>query len=161
MFRLDPNSGELKNYIHDPADLSTLADNAIRSSGEDREGNFWVATSRTLDEFDKKTGKVKRHIPVGESGVGLWFHEDRFGVFWVICGSLGQIATLDRKTKSADALRIRMGNGTSARKSGVFHARRQQRNYVVWKRCRRFDEVRSTEALLYQLPSRPGRPGDN
>jgi ligand-binding sensor domain-containing protein len=75
LFRLNPNSGELKKYV-----------------------NFWVATTRTLDEFDKQTGKVKRHIPVGESGVGLWFHEDRFGVFWVIYGSLGYIATLDRKT---------------------------------------------------------------
>jgi streptogramin lyase/two-component sensor histidine kinase len=41
---------------------------------------------------------VKRHIQVGESGIGLWFHEDRFGVFWVIYGSLGYIGTLDRKT---------------------------------------------------------------
>jgi ligand-binding sensor domain-containing protein/two-component sensor histidine kinase len=98
LFRLDPNTSELKNYVHDPADPFTLADSEIRSTGEDRKGNFWVATSRTLDEFDKQTGKVKRHIPVGESGIGLWFHEDRFGVFWVICGSLGQIATLDRKT---------------------------------------------------------------
>ena len=98
LFRLDPKSGELKNYVHDPDDPSTLGDSAIKSTGEDREGNFWVATSRTLDEFDRQAGKVKRHIEVGESGVGLWFHEDRFGVFWVIYGSLGQIATLDRKT---------------------------------------------------------------
>ena len=98
LFRLDPNSGELKNYIHDRADPSTLASNEIKTSGEDRHGNFWVATSRTLDEFDRQTGKVKRHVQVGESGVGLWFHEDRFGVFWVIYGSLGYIATLDRET---------------------------------------------------------------
>jgi len=98
LFRLDPNSGTLKNYVHDPADPLTIGDNAIISTGEDREGNFWVATSRTLDEFDRQSGKVKRHIEVGESGIGLWFHEDRFGVFWVIYGSLGQIATLDRKT---------------------------------------------------------------
>jgi signal transduction histidine kinase/ligand-binding sensor domain-containing protein len=98
LFRLDPKSGELKNYVHDPDDPFTLGDSDIRSTGEDREGNFWVATSRTLDEFDRQAGKVKRHIGVGESGVGLWFHEDRFGVFWVIYGSLGQIATLDRKT---------------------------------------------------------------
>jgi signal transduction histidine kinase/ligand-binding sensor domain-containing protein len=98
LFRLDPNSGELKNYTHDPDDPFTLADNDIRSSGEDRQGTFWVATSRTLDEFDRQTGKVKRHIQVGESGVGLLFYEDRFGVFWVIYGSLGYIATLDRKT---------------------------------------------------------------
>lgn len=98
LFRLDPNSGALKHYFHDPADPFTLGDNAIRSTGEDRQGNFWVATSTTLDEFDRQTGKVKRHVQVGESGVGLWFHEDRFGVFWVIYGPLGQIATLDRKT---------------------------------------------------------------
>jgi signal transduction histidine kinase/ligand-binding sensor domain-containing protein len=98
LFRLDPNSGELKHYFHDPVDPSTLGDNTIQSTGEDRNGNFWVGTSKTLDEFDRQTGKVKRHIQVGESGIGLWFHEDRFGVFWVICGSLGQIATLDRKT---------------------------------------------------------------
>jgi signal transduction histidine kinase/ligand-binding sensor domain-containing protein len=98
LFRLNPNSGALKNYVHDPADLFTLGDNAMRSTGEDRHGNFWVATTRTLDEFDRQTGKVKRHIQVGESGVGLWFHEDRFGVFWVIYGSLGYIGTLDRKT---------------------------------------------------------------
>jgi len=30
--------------------------------------------------------------------VGLWFHEDRFGVFWLIYGSLGHIATLDCET---------------------------------------------------------------
>jgi ligand-binding sensor domain-containing protein/two-component sensor histidine kinase len=98
LFRLDPNTGELKRYVHDPADPFTLGDNDVQSAGEDREGNFWVATSRTLDEFERQTGRVKRHIQMGESGIGLWFHEDRFGVFWVICGSLGQIATLDRKT---------------------------------------------------------------
>jgi ligand-binding sensor domain-containing protein len=98
LFRLDPNSGELKNYLHDSANSTTLADNEIKSSGEDRRGNFWVATSRSLDEFDRQAGKVKRHIEVGESGIGLLFHEDRFGVFWVIYGSPGYIATLDRKT---------------------------------------------------------------
>src|SRR3954470_67404 len=98
LFRFDPNSAELKNYVHAPADPLALADNDVQSTGEDREGNFCVATSRTVDEFDKQTGKVKRHIPVGESGIGLWFHEDRFGIFWVIYGSLGYIGTLDRKT---------------------------------------------------------------
>ncbi len=98
LFRLDPGSGQLKNYTHDPADPFTLADNYVLTSGEDRAGNFWVGTSRTLDEFDRNICQVKRHIQVGESGVGLWFHEDRFGVFWVIYGSLGYIGTLDRKT---------------------------------------------------------------
>jgi anti-sigma regulatory factor (Ser/Thr protein kinase) len=98
LFRLDPKSGDLKKYIHSPADPTKLGDSAIKSTGEDKEGNFWVATSRALDEFDRQAGKVKRHIEVGESGIGLLFHEDRFGVFWVIYGSLGYIGTLDRRT---------------------------------------------------------------
>lgn len=113
LFRVDPNSGELKNYVHDPADPLMLADNDVQSTGEDREGNFWVATSRTLDEFDKQTGKVKRHIPVGESGIGLWFHEDRFGVFWVIYGSLGYIGTLDRKTNRLTRYEYEWKTGTA------------------------------------------------
>jgi len=98
LFRLDPVSGETKRYFHDTNDPSSLGDNDIKSTGEDRTGTFWVGTSQTLDEFDRVTGKVKRHVLTGESGVGLWFHEDRFGVFWVIYGSFGNIGILDRKT---------------------------------------------------------------
>ena len=59
---------------------------------------FWVGTSQTLDEFDRNTGKVNRHVLTGESGIGLWFHEDRFGVFWIVYGPDGSIATFDPKT---------------------------------------------------------------
>jgi hypothetical protein len=50
-----------------------------------------------LDEFDRNAGKVKRHVVTGESGVGLSFHEDRFGVFWIVYGPDGSIATFDPK----------------------------------------------------------------
>jgi hypothetical protein len=154
LFRLDPNSGELKNYVHDPADPFTLGDNAIRSTGEDRHGNFWVATSTILDEFERQTGKVKRHVPVSESGIGLWFHEDRFGVFWVIYGPLGQIATLDRKTNRLTRYELRITNGKldQRRQISLLHARRQPRNHVVRNCCRGLDEVRSPEPVLSQLP---------
>jgi signal transduction histidine kinase/ligand-binding sensor domain-containing protein len=98
LISFDPNRGGMKRYFHDPADPFSLGDSEIKSTGEDREGNFWVGTRTSLDEFDRETGKVTRHIPVDDSGIGLWFHEDRFGVFWVIYGSLGYIGTLDRKT---------------------------------------------------------------
>jgi ligand-binding sensor domain-containing protein len=48
LFRLDPTSGELKNYVHDPTDPFTLGDDDVKSTGEDRDGNFWVGTSKTL-----------------------------------------------------------------------------------------------------------------
>src|SRR6202453_1274584 len=81
----------------DPGDPSSLGDNAIKSTGEDRAGRFWVGTSQTLDEFDRNTGKVKRHVLTGESGIGLWFQDDRFGVFWMVYGPEGSIATFAPK----------------------------------------------------------------
>jgi len=98
LFRLDPVTGKTKHFYHDPGDPSSLGDNTIKSTGEDRAGRFWVATSQTLDEFDRNTGKVKWHVLTGESGVGFWFHEDRFGVFWIVYGPDGSIATFDPKT---------------------------------------------------------------
>ena len=74
LFRLDPVTGKTKHFYHDPGDPSSLGDNEIKSTGEDRVGRFWVGTSQTLDEFDRNTGKVKRHVLTGESGIGLWFH---------------------------------------------------------------------------------------
>jgi PAS domain S-box-containing protein len=98
LFRLDPVTGKTKHFYHDPGDPSSLGDNDIKSTGEDRAGRFWVGTSQTLDEFDRNTGKVKRHVLTGESGIGLWFHEDRFGVFWIVYGPDGSIATFEPKT---------------------------------------------------------------
>jgi signal transduction histidine kinase/ligand-binding sensor domain-containing protein len=45
-------------------------------------GRFWIANSGGLDEFDRRTGKVIRHAPL-QSEIGQ-FHEDKFGVFWMI-----------------------------------------------------------------------------
>jgi signal transduction histidine kinase/ligand-binding sensor domain-containing protein len=98
LFRLDPETGSMKNYRHSSGDPANLGDDDIKSTGEDRSGSFWVGTSRTLDEFDRETGRVKRSFPMGESGIGLWFHEDRARIFWVIYGSSGRIATLDRNS---------------------------------------------------------------
>jgi len=98
LFRLDPVTGKTQHFYHDPGDPSSLGDNDIKSTGEDGAGRFWVGTSQTLDEFDRNTGKVKRHVLTGESGIGFWFHEDRFGVFWMVYGPDGSIATFDPKT---------------------------------------------------------------
>src|SRR5215469_3587202 len=97
LFRLNPGSGKLTHYGHVPGDVSSLGDD-IKSTGEDREGRFWVATSKTLDEFDLGTQKVNRHIPLGDSGFGAFFHEDRLGVFWIVYGLDGLPAIFDRKT---------------------------------------------------------------
>ena len=109
LFRLNPSTDEVKHFGHDPNDPSSLSDNDIQSTGEDRAGRFWVTTSQSLEEFDRSTGRVIRNIVLGESGVGLWFHEDRFGTFWIIYGSNGQIATFDRSTN--ELIRYKLESG--------------------------------------------------
>jgi signal transduction histidine kinase/ligand-binding sensor domain-containing protein len=98
LYRFDPASGRSQIYRHDASDSSTIGDNDIKHTGVDRQGRFWVAHSSGLDEFDQSTGRVKRHFAIGESGIGLMFHEDRSGTFWLHYGPDGTLATLDRDT---------------------------------------------------------------
>jgi ligand-binding sensor domain-containing protein len=115
LFRFNSSTGEVKHFGHDPNDPSSLGDNDIQPTGEDRAGRFWVTTSQNLEEFDRRTGKVKRHVVLGESGVGLWFHEDHSGVFWIIYGSDGQIATFDRSANKLIRYKLEWGNGLGNR----------------------------------------------
>jgi signal transduction histidine kinase/streptogramin lyase len=100
-------------------------------AGEDRHGNFWVATSSALDRFDRVTGKVLLHIPLGDSGMGLWFHEDRYGVFWVIYGADGKLAVLDRNANRLSSYRIKAANG-SLPSTGPFYTMLEDRQGTMW-----------------------------
>ena len=94
LYSLDPATGRIGHYSHDPNDPSSLSSNDVKSSGEDKEGRFWVANTEGLDEFDRRTGKVILHIPLYEPS----FYEDRFGVFWIFHVSGNALAVFDRKT---------------------------------------------------------------
>ncbi|MGA8596597.1 MAG: two-component regulator propeller domain-containing protein [Bryobacteraceae bacterium] len=98
LYRLDPATGQTTRYAHDPADPTSISGNRINFTGEDRKGRFWIASSGGLDEFDRKTGKVIWHAPL-RSEIGQ-FHEDKFGVFWMIASndSSCALATLNLKT---------------------------------------------------------------
>jgi signal transduction histidine kinase/ligand-binding sensor domain-containing protein len=81
LYRLDPATGQTSLYVHNPADPSSISGNDVKFTGEDRKGRFWIANSGGLDEFDRNTGKVIRHVPF-RSEIGQ-FHQDKFGVFWI------------------------------------------------------------------------------
>jgi ligand-binding sensor domain-containing protein len=65
-YSLDPATGRIRQYSHDPNDPSSLSSNNVKSSGDDKEGRLCVANSEGLDEFDRQTGKVTLHVPVHE-----------------------------------------------------------------------------------------------
>lgn len=100
LYALDPATGRIHRYSHDPNDASSIGSNVISMSGEDKAGRFWVANTGGLDEFDRRTGKVTLHIPLPESPWGYLFYEDRFGTFWVFNVSGNPLAVFDRKTNT-------------------------------------------------------------
>jgi ligand-binding sensor domain-containing protein/signal transduction histidine kinase len=100
LYELDPATARIRRYSHDPNDPWSLSNNNIESSGEDKDGRFWVANTEALDEFDRKTGKVRRHIPLLKPSTGVFFFEDRFGVFWIFNNSSNVLEVFDRKTNA-------------------------------------------------------------
>ena len=97
LYSLNPATGTIRQYPYNPNDPSSLG-NDVKSSGEDREGRFWVVNVGHLDEFDRRTGKVTRHIPIPGAALGFGFYEDRFGVFWVFHDSPNALSVFDPKT---------------------------------------------------------------
>ncbi len=59
--KLDPISGEIETFLHDPDNSATLSGNRIWSLSEDHNGDIWVGEFTTgLNRLDPKTGAVKR-----------------------------------------------------------------------------------------------------
>ncbi len=131
LFRLDAATKQFARFVHDPQDSTTIGDSDVSSTGEDREGRFWVATSQTLDEFDRGTGKVIRHISTPHSGFGNYFHEDRFGVFWIFYGDYGVPGILDRT--SGQITRFQFGpNPHGDMTRNRIYAMLEDRNGNMW-----------------------------
>jgi signal transduction histidine kinase/ligand-binding sensor domain-containing protein len=97
LYRLNPATGQLRVYSHDPSDPSSLSSNSVQFSGEDKRGRFWVANTNTksMDEFDRGTGKVILQVPLYANS----FYEDRFGVFWIHHLSPNALAVFDGNTE--------------------------------------------------------------
>ncbi len=100
LFGLDPATGKIRQYSSHPHDSSSLSNNNVTDAGEDKEGRFWIATVACLEEFDRVSGKVKRHIPLPEAQSGFIFHEDRFGILWICHRSPSVLTAFDTKTNT-------------------------------------------------------------
>jgi signal transduction histidine kinase/ligand-binding sensor domain-containing protein len=99
LVRFEPSTGHTITYRHNPADSSSLSSSDVWCSGEDSTGTFWVATTRGLDAFDRSSGKINNHVPINQPS-DISFHEDRFGVLWVIYPYGSGLAVLNRKTNT-------------------------------------------------------------
>jgi signal transduction histidine kinase/ligand-binding sensor domain-containing protein len=128
LYRLDPASGEIQHYSHDPNDPSSLSSKNLSYCGEDKSGTFWVASNGGLDEFDRKSGKVTRHIILPDVSGGFEFYEDRLGVFWIFHGSPNALAVFDRKTNTLTRYAFPKGEPTMMKVSAMV----EDRNGTLW-----------------------------
>jgi ligand-binding sensor domain-containing protein/signal transduction histidine kinase len=131
LYRLNPGTGSIKRFGHDPSDRFSLSSDDIKSSGEDRRGTFWVANSEGLDAFDRATGRVAIHVPLHESVREFSFHEDRFGVFWIIYGSGNGLAVFDRATNTLTRYSFYGQDPTGTALTGVY-AILEDRDGTIW-----------------------------
>jgi signal transduction histidine kinase/ligand-binding sensor domain-containing protein len=120
LYSLDPRTGSRVHYLHDPTDSSSLSSNDIKSTGEDKEGRFWVASSEALDLFDRSRGKIFLHITLHVSAQEISFYEDRFGVFWILYSSGDGVMVLDRGTKRLTRYSLYDQKTGRAIKGGVY-----------------------------------------
>ena len=104
LYRLDPASAAIQHYSHDPQDASSISSNDLSYCAEDKAGSLWVASNSGLDEFDRRAGKVTRHIVLPhvqgshpEEGLKLGFFEDHLGQIWIFHSSPDPLAVFDRK----------------------------------------------------------------
>jgi len=100
LYSLNPATGTIQQYAHSPNDASSLSNDHVKSTGEDKEGRFWVATIGYLDEFDRRAGKVTRSIPIPGAPAGFGFYEDRFGVLWLFHDSPNALSVFDPRTNT-------------------------------------------------------------
>ena len=118
LVRFDPSTGHIIRYRHDPNNPFSLSSDAIRTTGEDREGTFWVGSSEGLDAFDRDTEKVTLHVPL-QNLSETSFYEDRDGVLWIFQITGGGLAVFDRKTNTLTQYSFHEGHLSDALMTGA------------------------------------------
>ncbi len=104
LLRLNPSTGTMRLFEHAAGDSDSLTSNDVKSTFEDKEHRFWVPNSAGLDEFDRRTGKVIRRLPLEGPVREFLVHEDRAGSLWLAYAS-GRGAGLDTLNPDTNELR--------------------------------------------------------
>jgi diguanylate cyclase (GGDEF)-like protein len=90
LVRMDPATGAMHTYRHDPANPRSLGGDAVTALAVDGVGDLWVGThSGGLNRFDAGTGTFRRyqHDPADDASLGANFvttmAQDNQGALWV------------------------------------------------------------------------------
>jgi ligand-binding sensor domain-containing protein/signal transduction histidine kinase len=90
LYRIEPSSGNMIHYQHNPADQKSLSENAINCIYEDRTGRLWFGTfGAGISIYDPRANKfgLVRHDPLDPNSISsnfIWsVFESRSGDLWI------------------------------------------------------------------------------
>ena len=164
LYRFDPSTGQSTHFKHDPNDPFSLSSDLVQYTHEDGEGTLWVASSEGLDAFDGKAGKVTLHIPLHERGE-IAFHEDRFGVIWIVHVTGGGLAAFNRKTNTLTQYSVHATHLSDGLPTGMM-AVLEDRDGTLWfgtmgDGLLKFDREGKTFIRYSHNPTSPESLGEN
>ncbi len=97
---LNKKTGKFTNYKEDPADITSINNNAISDIYKDEADDIWIGTFNAggLHKLNRQTGKFTRYLP----GMGIHcIYRDAAGVLWVGGGGL---FSYDKKSDSFNSI---------------------------------------------------------
>jgi ligand-binding sensor domain-containing protein/DNA-binding CsgD family transcriptional regulator len=137
--RLDPASGTIARYRHDPRDPNSLANDKVNSlwADPDRPDVLWVGTHQGLNRYDRGSGRWTRYLydprdPASLSGnIITALYGGRDGFLWV--GTRGGLNRLDRSTGRCERFVARLDDppGTSLN-DNIVHCVLEDRGGLLW-----------------------------
>jgi ligand-binding sensor domain-containing protein len=122
LYRLDPVTGQTAHYRHKPGDPSSLSSDLLKSTFEEKDGTFWVATTEGLDIFDRGADKVTRHITLmdGVEPLRMSLFQDHAGVLWAVFSSKNGLAVVDRAANTVTQYSFGNGWGQNTGVDSIF-----------------------------------------
>ena len=133
--RLNPETWQTLHYEYRPGDPGSLSNNLTRSTFEQKDGTFWVATAEGLDIFDREAGRVVRRFPirpfVRSAPARILFSEDHAGVLWVAASTGGSLLAVDRAANRITEYPIAGSAPGGLRMAGVMEMH-EDRDGVLW-----------------------------
>jgi len=99
LFRLNPDTGQIVHYVHDPSNPFSISDNHVDCAFQDRSGRLWLVDGDYVEEFDRTSGRVLFRVRLDDGPYSASIYEDHLGVMWVTYlapGNGSGLAVLDR-----------------------------------------------------------------
>ncbi|MCH7963346.1 MAG: SpoIIE family protein phosphatase [Bacteroidetes bacterium] len=129
-------TGEVKTFIHDPNNKSSLSNNKVYSILRDSKGSLWIGTFDGLNKLEEKTGRFLhyKYDPADPNSISdnfVWpIYEDSRGILWV--GTVrGGLCKFDPQSNSFVNYKNDPADPTSLNDNYIFSIY-EDRSGVIW-----------------------------